>query len=146
MGKCAIAISLMLFSAAALAQNSRPRRKIPCETFAAADACYWTHGRLRFCCGTPAVRLWKIGTHRVLGVFSGPQAFSPTKGEILDGDNEHPELPKTVEDVLTRFRARSKDNGLPEIFGDFEVCPLEPERPKTMQAVCIQSAKNLVAK
>jgi hypothetical protein len=27
--------------------------------------------------------------------------------------------------------------------GDFEVCPLEPERPGWMQAACIESAKNI---
>jgi len=33
-----------------------------------------------------------------------------------------------------------------DVFGDFEVCALEPERPHTMQMVCIESAKNLVEK
>jgi len=30
------------------------------------------------------------------------------------------------------------------IFADFEVCPLEPEKLGTMQAACIESAKNIV--
>jgi hypothetical protein len=30
------------------------------------------------------------------------------------------------------------------MFGDFEVCPLEPEKPHTMQASCVESAKNIV--
>lgn len=31
------------------------------------------------------------------------------------------------------------------IFGDFEICPLEPEHKGEMQNACIESAKNLVA-
>jgi len=35
--------------------------------------------------------------------------------------------------------------GLPRrIFANFEVCPLEAEKPGTMQAACIESAKNIV--
>jgi hypothetical protein len=30
------------------------------------------------------------------------------------------------------------------MFADFEICPLEPEKPQTMQAACIDSAKNIV--
>jgi len=30
------------------------------------------------------------------------------------------------------------------IFANFEVCPLEPEKPGAMQAACIESAKNIV--
>jgi hypothetical protein len=30
------------------------------------------------------------------------------------------------------------------VFGNFEVCRLEPKREGAMQAACIESAKNLV--
>lgn len=137
MGKHVTAIALILLSGPAWAQSGIFRRTMPCKTYAAADVCYSTQGRLTFCCGTPAVRLWKIGTHRVLGIFSGPEAYNATRGEIVNGDNEHPELPKNVDDLAMNFRARSKDKSLPGIYGDFEVCPLEPERPRHMQAACI---------
>jgi hypothetical protein len=29
------------------------------------------------------------------------------------------------------------------ILADFEVCPLEPEKPEAMQAACIEDAKKL---
>jgi hypothetical protein len=29
------------------------------------------------------------------------------------------------------------------IYADFEVCPLEPEKPGVMQAACIESAKDI---
>jgi hypothetical protein len=107
------------------------RRKIACKTTSNASSCYWTHGRLAFYNGTPAYRLWKIGTHRLLGIYSGP---SVDRENSLD--NEGPEFPQNVEAILPPpFEGA--------VFGDFEVCPLEPEEPGVMQAACIESAKNL---
>jgi hypothetical protein len=99
-------------------------------------SCYWTHGRLGFTNGTPALRLWKIGTHRLLGIYSGPSAYNPAALDPDNGDNEHPELPWNVRQNLKPFRNR--------IFADFEVCPLGPEKPAAMQAACIESAKSIV--
>jgi hypothetical protein len=80
--------------------------------------------------GTPAFRLWKTGTTRVLGIYSGPSATDPL-------DNEDPELPANVRTWFTPSQDR--------IFGDFEVCPLNQERPGRMQDACIESGKNIVA-
>ncbi len=88
------------------------------------------HGRLSVYNGTPAVRLWKIRTHRVLGIYSGP---SVDRGSL---DNENPELPANVDRL-------NKPEGT-RIFGDFEVCPLDSERPGEMQPACIEAAKNVV--
>ena len=81
--------------------------------------------------GSPAFRLWKIGTHRMLSIWSGPSVDFAGG----DGDNEHPEFPASIQRVF-----RPTKNG---IFADFEVCPLEPEKPNVMQAACIESAKNI---
>jgi hypothetical protein len=83
--------------------------------------------------GTPAFRLWKIGTNRILGIYSGPWAYLH-EDEL--GDNEHPEFPANVK--------REFSPGNNRIFADFEVCPLEPEKKGWMQAACIESAKNIV--
>lgn len=110
------------------------KREIPCKTTANAQSCYWTHGRLGCGNGTPSCRLWKVGTHRILGIYSGPSEVGKD-----DLDNEHPEFPKNVE--------RALDLGTPNqrrVFADFEVCPLEPETPGAMQAACLESAKNVV--
>ena len=116
-------------------------RKIPCKIPTNATSCYWIHGRLGFGNGTPALRLWKIGTHRILGIYSGPSAYNPAAADPDNGDNENPELPANVE----RTFESSRSFGLPNrIFADFEVCPLEPERSDAMQAACIESAKNIV--
>ena len=107
-------------------------RKIPCKTPEVATSCYWAHGRLGWGNGTPSFRLWKIGTKRVLGIYSGPSV------DRWGLDSERPELPVNLEKQFAEFRDFLR------IFGDFEVCPLEPEKEGVMQAACIESAKNIV--
>ncbi len=95
--------------------------------------------------GNPSDRIWQIGTRRILGVFSGPSHFPPR----TIADDENPELPaklKRAYDADYRRWKRSngnKDYEFPIIFADFEVCRLEPEKKGEMQAVCIESAKNI---
>ena len=109
-------------------QDAQPRRN-PCKTPENRASCVWVHGRLRYGSGTPAVRLWKIGTHHVFGILSGPRTSD-------DLDNEHPELPANVADKLQPFKN--------QVFGDFEICPLEPEKPGSMQSACIDQGKNII--
>ncbi len=74
----------------AKASLSASARKIPCKTPENASLCYWTHGRLAvYNGGAPNFRLWKIGTRRIVGVFSGPSRFPPKVEEA----DESPELP-----------------------------------------------------
>ena len=88
--------------------------------------CFRVHGRLSTYNGNPAVRLWRIGTKRVLGVSD--QRFSLP---------EYRNLPEGLTKQL---------NGENEIVGDFLVCPFTPAKPREMQLVCIESAKNFVVK
>ena len=88
--------------------------------------CFNVRGRLSTYNGAPAVRLWRIGTRRVLGISE--QRFSL------------PEYRKLPEDLTKQL------NGENEIFGDFLVCPFTPAKPREMQLVCIESAKNVVVK
>jgi len=81
------------------------------------------HGRLSAWNGTPTLRIWIVGTKRILGIH----------GE----DSDSPSLP----DNLTRLPGTFFDN---PVYGDFEVCPLTKYRPGVMQIVCIKSASNLV--
>jgi hypothetical protein len=90
-------------------------------------ACYLVHGRATFGAGTPALRIWPVGTKRMLGVTAGP---------IAD-DADKPICPKEMLVFIT---------GDERLFGDFEVCPFTPERKGSMQMVCVESAKNLVIK
>lgn len=122
------------------------KRKIPCKTTENASLCYWTHGRLAvYSGGAPNFRLWKIGTRRIVGVFSGPSHFPPAIEEY----DENPELPATLLRAYEADNRRHKKaTGLmwgipPPVFADFEICPLEPEHKGWMQDVCIESATNI---
>ncbi len=120
-------------------------RKIPCKTLESASLCYWAHGRLSVYNGNPSDRIWKIGTRRILGVFNGPSHFPPS----TIADDEDPELPVNLEMAYEADYRRwkqsegNRDYEFPVVFADFEVCPLEPEKKGEMQAVCVESAKNI---
>jgi hypothetical protein len=116
------------------------KRTIACKTPAVAASCYVTHGRLAVSNGSVNWRLWKIGTHDLLGIYSGPSAFA-TRYETLD--SEAPQLPRNVQAV---FDSSSNSIYEVELFANFEVCPLEPHIYGHMQAACIESAKHLVVK
>jgi hypothetical protein len=88
--------------------------------------CFNVRGRLSVYNGVPAVRLWRIGTRRVLGISE--QRFSL------------PEYRNLPEDLMKQL------NGESEIFGDFLVCPFTPAKPREMQLVCVESAKDVVVK
>jgi hypothetical protein len=119
--------------------------KIPCKTPENASLCSWTHGRLRVYNGNPSGRIWQIGTRRLLGVFNGPSHFPPR----TIADDESPQLPMNLERAYEadyRHWKQSKgdtDYEFPTIFADFEVCALEPEKKGEMQAVCVESTKNI---
>ncbi len=129
----------------AKASLSASARKIPCKTPENAALCYWTHGRLAVANGNPAFRIWRIGTHRILGVFNGPSHFPP----LTVADDESPEFPPELDRAYeVDNRAHKRATGImwaipPPVFADFEVCPLDPERKGWMQSVCIESARNI---
>jgi len=128
----------------AKASPSTGARKIPCKTPENAALCYWTHGRLSVYNGNPSMRIWKIGTHRILGVLNGPSHFPPGQEDI-----ENPELgPELDRAFEADNRAHKRATGImwavpPPVFADFEICPLEPEHEGWMQPVCIESARNI---
>jgi hypothetical protein len=85
------------------------------------------HGRLSNSNGTPAVRLWKAGTHRLLGVIDP------------DAQDEYGNLPVKIKKLL-------EEDWQTEVWGDYVACPFTREQPKEMQMICIDSAKNLVSR
>jgi hypothetical protein len=90
--------------------------------------CFMVHGRLSVYNGTPSVRLWRLGSKRLLGVFD-PKDPSGELGEAA--------IPATVKAKLDWDKF---------VFGDFLVCPLTRSQPGRMQTICIESAKNLVVR
>jgi len=75
--------------------------------------------------GTPAVRIWPRGTHRMLGVIN-PQNDADA-GEML---------PPNVRSQMT------PDNGY-VVWGQFHVCPVAPDRPGWMRFMTIDRARKL---
>ena len=91
----------------------------PCRGHpAVVGPCFTVHGRVSAGNGTPAIRLWPVGSHRLLGVSD-------------EGEN----LPQCVS-------AHLAENIV--VFGDFLVCPFAPDRPGVMRSACIESASHLV--
>ena len=129
----------------ATASANPSRRKIPCKTPQKASLCYWMHGRLSIYEGTVPYRIWKIGTHRLLGVFSGPSHYPA----VTDDDVFKPELPAELLDAYeANNRGQKRVTGTmwaipPSVFADFQVCPLRPEIKGERQPVCIESAKSI---
>jgi hypothetical protein len=112
----AFGLSVALMSAAAAPPP-------PCKNSQKlVGACYVVHGRATYGNGTPALRIWPVGTKRMLGV---------TADKIAD-DADDPIVPKQL-----AFDPAKK------AFGDFEVCPFTPERSGVMQMVCVEAVKNL---
>jgi len=89
--------------------------------------CFSVYGRATYGPGTPALRIWRIGTNRMLGITAGPVA----------DDADDPICPKEMEQFKT---------GVEGVYGDFEVCPFTPERPGSMQMVCVESATHIVVR
>lgn len=106
---------LLIFCAASLMAESAGRR-------AAVGAPYVIHGRLSVYCGTPSVRIWIVGTHRMLGV-------------VESGDDFAPEMPAELLRLL---------QGEKMLFGDFTVEPLTEDKPGVMRTVRVLAAERLV--
>src|SRR5207245_8209940 len=116
------ALTLCGLAALAVPQNTA-KRKIPCKTPEIAASCYWTRGRITCCNGNPAMRMWKVGTKRILGILSGPNS----QRHDLE-DSLHPELPSNLErdyeaEYKRRVAMKDTDEGDSEtVFGYVEVC------------------------
>ena len=88
--------------------------------------CFTVRGRLAIYNGAPALRLWRVGTRRVLGISE--QRFSVAG---------YRNVPEYIESQINQNDA---------IFGDFLVCPFTRSQPGEMQLVCIEAGKNLVVR
>ncbi len=82
--------------------------------------CYWTRGRIWIAQGGPSIRVWPVGTRRVLGIVN------PKTG-VTDVD-ETDALPDSVTAVLTEDVA---------VYGNYHICPIAPERRGWMRFVFI---------
>jgi len=121
---CPILVACVVVSGSSHAYTASPPK---CkENPKIVAACFTIHGRLSSGADTIQLRLWPIGTKRMLGVSDGPAI----------NDAERPIYPKAL----------TFPNGNETIYGDFEVCPFTPKRDGEMQFVCIESASHVIVK
>jgi hypothetical protein len=84
--------------------------------------CFKHHGRLTAYSNGIAVRLWLIGTTRVV----------------------HPEGDLKLPPDFDKYLDPTPPNSYGNIYGDFEICPLEPDIAGHMRSVRVASAERLV--
>ena len=114
-------IGLLLFST--LASFAAAEEYRPCaENKLFVGQCWDVRGRVSRYNGNPSVRIWPVGTNRLLGVR----------------ESDPPLLPPNLGSALSWL---SWDSA---IFADLKVCPLTGQREGTMQIVCISSVQNMV--
>jgi len=108
---------------------SRLSEAASCRTRAdVVGRCFSVHGRLSVYNGTPSIRLWPLGSKRLLGVLD-PNDVSIAPGSTV--------LPDDIKLKLDWNK---------DVFGDFFVCPLSKVEPGRMQTICLESGKHLTVR
>jgi hypothetical protein len=106
-----------------------------CKTGSADASILRVHGRLSvYNGGYPNLRLWRIGTHHLFGIYSDPEDLRCSRGGACNGD-EDTKLPSN----LQRMNLLESS-----VYGDFAIRLLEPFQPGHMQAACIVDAHKIV--
>ena len=115
-------ISVMTGGPSATASSEKSCREHP----QLVGKCFTLRGRLSVYNGAPALRLWRVGTRRMLGISDQRFALAGYRN-----------IPENIEREIK-----------PEVslFGDFLVCPFTPSEPGKMQLVCIEEGRNLVTR
>ncbi len=124
-----LAVFIILITTGNLLAQTRPpatKEKSCREHPKLVGSCFTVHGRLSAYNGTPSLRIWKIGTRRMLGVSE--QRFA---------EPGYRNIPEVIQKQVTLDTA---------LFGNYVVCPFTRSRPGEMQLVCIEKGKNLVAR
>ena len=125
--RLAILAALTLgFIGPALSIPPKPGDKSCREHPQLVGSCFKIHGRLSVYNGAPALRIWKIGTRRIIGVSDQRFAIAGYRN-----------VPEEVQAKIDQDKV---------LFGDYLVCPFTRPRNNEMQLVCIEKATNLVVK
>jgi hypothetical protein len=124
-------LNLLLATVATVAFAAQtPADSLTCRSRAdLTGACFTVHGALRYYNGAPAVRIWRIGTSRLLGIHGLDERGLPGPGACS--------LPAGLRNSLEAGK---------EVIADFVVCPLTKSRSGVMQMVCVDFATNIRAK
>ncbi len=114
-----VAASIWLISMASADPRCEGRKDV-------VEACFDLRGRVSVSNGTPFVRIWPVGTKRLLGV--------ETIIDEIGGEGETFSGPENLKKWLDPYS---------RIFADLRVCPLSEERAGYLRTVCIEAAHNL---
>jgi len=87
---------------------------------------FTVHGRLRVSIGDPGLRMWVVGSKRILGIRLEPPDGPRAPQSIID----YFHLGDTIDDIT--------------VYANFTVEPLSPDKKGHMRPVRILSAKNIV--
>lgn len=126
-----ISAVLLLIAAGSSALTQTPTKPIAQSCRARSDLvgkCFTVYGRLSVYNGTPSIRLWRIGSKRMLGVLDP---------ENISGEPGLSTIPAPIREQLDWNKY---------ILGDFLVCPLTRPKPGRMQTICIESGKHLIVR
>ncbi len=117
-----LCVSSIILSAKVDAQN---------EVFTGEDLneSFEIHGRLQCYSGNPSLRIWIIGSNRVLGVK-----------QVDENDPEKPAIPQRLFDIFNDGRGWFSKI----MYGDFTIEPLRNDIKGAMRPVKVLSVRNLV--
>ena len=118
-------IAIALYSATVLCRSAIADPACEDRTVLVAQ-CFDFRGRISVYNGTPAVRIWPVGTKRLLGVLTVIDEIGD-EGETFAGP---PILKKWLDHKS-------------QIFSGLRVCALTEEKVGHMRTVCIESAQNI---
>ncbi|HEY6806277.1 MAG TPA: hypothetical protein VI306_22045 [Pyrinomonadaceae bacterium] len=119
-------ITLLLTLISSASTSITPQDKSCREHPKLVGACFKVHGRLTVYNGAPALRLFRLGTKRVLGISEQRFALAGYKN-----------VPDEIKEKIDQDH---------DLIGDYVVCPFTRERRGEMQLVCIESVANLQVK
>jgi len=102
----------------------KPKKKSCKEHPQLSGACFKVKGRMSFSNGNPSVRIWPVGTDRMLGISEGRFYLE-----------DYANVPENLVQQLNWENA---------MFADFTVCPFTDDEPGVMRYVCVESAENIL--
>jgi len=117
---------LIFFFASTSSSDEKLNNKSCKEHPMLSGPCFKVRGRMSFFNGNPTVRIWPLGTKRMLGISQG-------RFYLEDYVNVPDEL----------VRQLSWETAM---FADFTVCPFTDDRPGEMRLICVESADNISIK
>lgn len=112
----------MPFIAVIVDGKVKPKKKLCKEHPMLSGPCFKLSGRMSFSNGNPSIRIWRVGTDRVLGI-SEIEGFANVPDELVQ--------------QLSWETA---------MFADFTVCPFTDDKQGVMRLICVESAENISIK